>query len=109
MSDVHYESDKSDAIGVPVAYDLGMQRFCWAGHVITNWMGDEGFMKKLSARCILFNVFGDTQFVGGAVAKKWTEGDEYLVEIAIKTVNQRGEETMPGKAVVSLPSKVKWV
>jgi hypothetical protein len=43
------------------------------------------------------------------VAKKWTEGDEYLVEIAIKTVNQRGEETMPGKAVVSLPSKVKWV
>ncbi|MCX5995777.1 MAG: MaoC family dehydratase N-terminal domain-containing protein [Chloroflexi bacterium] len=109
MADVHYESDKSDAIGVPVAYDLGMQRFCWAGHVITNWMGDEGFMKKLSARCILFNVFGDTQFVGGAVAKKWTEGDEYLVEIAIKTVNQRGEETMPGKAVVSLPSKVKWV
>jgi len=109
MADVHYESDKSDAIGVPVAYDLGMQRFCWAGHVITNWMGDEGFMKKLSARCILFNVFGDTQFIGGAVAKKWTEGDEYLVEIAIKTVNQRGEETMPGKAVVSLPSKVKWV
>jgi hypothetical protein len=54
-------------------------------------------------------VFGDTQFVGGTVAKKWTEGDEYLVEIAIKTVNQRGEETMPGKAVVSLPSKVKWV
>jgi len=109
MSDVHYESDKSDAIGVPVAYDLGMQRFCWAGHVITNWMGDEGFLKKLSARCILFNVFGDTQFIGGAVAKKWTEGDEYLVEIAIKTVNQRGEETMPGKAVVSLPSKVRWV
>jgi len=109
MADVHYESDKSDAIGVPVAYDLGMQRFCWAGHVITNWMGDEGFMKKLSARCILFNVFGDTQFIGGAVAKKWTEGDESLVEIAIKTVNQRGEETMPGKAVVSLPSKVKWV
>jgi ATP-dependent Clp protease adapter protein ClpS len=109
MSDVHYESDKSDAIGVPVAYDLGMQRFCWAGHVITNWMGDEGFLKKLSARCILFNVFGDTQFVGGAVAKKWTEGDEYLVEIAIKTVNQRGEETMPGRAVVSLPSKVRWI
>ncbi len=109
MSDVHYESDKSDAIGVPVAYDLGMQRFCWAGHLITNWMGDEGFMKKLSARCIRFNVFGDTQFISGTVAKKWVEGDEYLVEIAIKTVNQRGEETMPGKAVVSLPSKVRWI
>jgi acyl dehydratase len=109
MADVHYESDKSDAIGVPVAYDLGMQRFAWAGHLITNWMGDEGFLKKLSARCILFNVFGDTQWVGGTVANKYQEGDEYLVEIQIKTVNQRGEETMPGKALVSLPSKVKWV
>jgi acyl dehydratase len=109
MADVHYESDKSDAIGVPVAYDLGMQRFAWAGHLITNWMGDEGFLKKLSARCVLFNVFGDTQWVGGTVAKKYQEGDEYLVEIQIKTVNQRGEETMPGKALVSLPSKVKWV
>jgi len=109
MADVHYESDKSDAIGVPVAYDLGMQRFSWAGHLITNWMGDEGFLKKLNARCILFNVFGDTQFLYGTVSNKWQEGDEYLVEIDIKTVNQRGEETMPGKATVSLPSKVKWV
>lgn len=109
MADVHYESDKSDAIGVPVAYDLGMQRFSWAGHLMTNWMGDEGFLKKLSARAIRFNVFGDTQWVGGTVAKKYQEGDEYLVDVEIKTVNQRGEETMPGNATVSLPSKVRWV
>ena len=109
MADVHYESDKSDAIGVPVAYDLGMQRFSWAGHLITNWMGDEGFLKKISARCIRFNVFGDTQWVGGTVANKHQEGDEYLVEIEISTLNQRGEQTMPGKALVSLPSKMRWV
>ncbi len=109
MADVHYESDKSDAIGVPIAYDLGIQRFTWAGHLMTNWMGDEGFLKKLSARCTLFNMFGDTQFIGGTVAKKYQEGNEYLVDIEIKTVNQRGEETMPGKATVSLPSKGRWI
>jgi acyl dehydratase len=109
MADVHYESDKSDAIGVPVAYDLGVQRFSWAGHLMTNWMGDDGFLKKLSARCIRFNMFGDTQFIGGTITKKYQEGDEYLVDVEIKTVNQRGEETMPGKATVSLPSKVIWV
>ena len=109
MADVHYESDKSDAIGVPVAYDLGMQRFSWAGHLMTNWIGDEGFLKKLSARCILFNVFGDTQFLHGTVTKKYQEGDEYLVDVEIKTLNQRGELTMPGTATVSLPSKVRWV
>lgn len=109
MADVHYESSKSDAIGVPVAYDLGVQRFTWAGHLITNWMGDEGFLRKLSARCIRFNVFGDTQFVGGTVINKYRDGDEYLVDIEIKCINQRGEDIMPGKATVSLPSKVKWI
>jgi acyl dehydratase len=109
MADVHYESSKSDAIGVPVAYDLGIQRFTWAGHLITNWMGDEGFLRTLSARCVRFNMFGDTQFVGGMVTEKHQEGDEYLVDIEIKTVNQRGEETMPGKATVSLPLRMRWV
>ena len=109
MADVHYESSKSDAIGVPVAYDLGMQRFSWAGHLMTNWMGDEGILRKLSARCILFNVFGDTQFLHGTVTKKYQEGDEYLVDVEIKTLNQRDELTMPGTATVALPSKVRWV
>lgn len=109
MSDVHYESDKSDAIGVPVAYDLGMQRFAWIGHLMCNWMGDEGFLKKVDARCVLFNVFGDTQYLNGTVTKKWQEENEWLVEVEIKTVNQRGESTMPGTAVVSLPSKSMWI
>jgi hypothetical protein len=109
MADVHYESSKSDAIGVPVAYDLGVQRFSWAGHLLTNWMGDDGFLKKLDARCKLFNVFGDTQFLGGTVTRKYQEGNEYLADIEIRTTNQQGENTMPGHATVSLPSKVMWV
>ena len=109
IADVHYESAKSDAIGVPIAYDLGMQRFSWAGHLITNWMGDDGFLKKLNARCILFNVFGDTQFLKGKVARKYQDGGEYLVDIEIRTENQRGENTMPGLATVSLPSKSMWI
>ena len=109
MADIHYESSKSDAIGVPVAYDLGVQRFSWAGHLLTNWMGDDGFLKKLDARCKLFNVFGDTQFLSGTVSRKYQEGDEYLVDIEIRTMNQRGENTMPGHGTVSLPSKTKWV
>ena len=109
MVDVHYDSTKSGAIGVPVAYDYAIQRFSWAGHLITNWMGDDGFLKKISLRCVLFNVFGDTQFLKGAVTKKYQEGGEYLVDVEIKCENQRGELTMPGTATVSLPSKVQWV
>lgn len=109
MADVHYESANADAIGVPVAYDLAVQRFTWAGHLITNWMGDDGFLKKLSARCKPFNVFGDTQWLKGKVVKKYQEKDEYLVDIEIHTENQRGENTMPGMATICLPSKFAWV
>lgn len=109
MADVHYESAKSDAIGVPVAYDLAVQRFSWTGHLITNWMGDDGFLKKLSARCTLFNVFGDTQWLKGKVVKKYQDGENYLVDVEIRTENQCGEVTMPGMATVSLPSKSMWV
>lgn len=108
MFDVHYDSAKSDAIGVPIAYDFAVQRFSWAGHLMTNWMGDDGFLKKISLRCVLFNVFGDTQFLKGAVTKKYQEGGEYLVDVEIKCENQKGELTMPGTATVSLPSKVQW-
>lgn len=109
MADVHYDSDKSDAIGVPIAYDLAMQRFSWSGHLLCNWMGDDGFLKKVSLRCTRFNMFGDTQWLSGKVARKYQEGDEYLVDVEISTKNQRGEEIMPGSATISLPSKVKWV
>ena len=72
-------------------------------------MGDDGSLKKLNARCILFNVLGDTQFLKGTVVKKYQEGNEYLVDIEIRAENQRGENTMPGLATVSLPSKSRWI
>jgi hypothetical protein len=109
MDGVHYESSKSDAIGVPVAYDLGIQRFRQAGHLITDWMGDDGFLKRLDARCKLFSVFGDTQTLKRTVVKERQEGDKHLVNIEIRAEDQRGENAMPGRATVSLPLRCAWI
>ena len=105
----HYEDTFARTQGTDGTIVHGLLKHAWLIQLVTGWMGDEGFLKKLSARCILFNVFGDTQWVGGKIANKFQEGDEYLVEIEISTLNQRGEQTMPGKALVSLPSKMRWV
>jgi hypothetical protein len=73
--------------------------------MMTNWMGDDGFLKRLSAQGRLFNLFGDTQWMSGKVVKKYKEGREYAVDLDIWCDNQRGERTTIGSATVWLPSK----
>ena len=43
---VHMEETRAQEIGIPGAYDYGCQRSSWLGHVLTNWMGDDGFLKS---------------------------------------------------------------
>ena len=48
---VHFLDDVARSItGEPFAFNMGIQRLCWLGHLMTNWMGDDGFLKKLSAQ-----------------------------------------------------------
>jgi len=102
---VHMEDTRAQTIGLPGAYDYGCQRISWLGNLLTNWMGDDGFVKRLRAELRRFNVVGDTTWLKGKVTKKYEKDDELLVDIDCWGENQRGEITMPGKATVRLPSK----
>jgi len=100
---VHMEDSRAQTIGIPGAYDYGCQRISWLGNVITNWMGDDGFMKRLDATLKRFNIVGDTHWMKGKVVKKYVENEEHLVDIECWGENQRGETTLPGSATVRLP------
>src|SRR5262249_28112578 len=43
----HFDAEIAREIGMPNAYDQGWQRLNWAGHLLTNWGGDTGFVRKL--------------------------------------------------------------
>jgi len=102
---VHMEESRAQTVGIPGAYDYGCQRISWLGNLITNWMGDDGFLKKLRGELRRFNIVGDTTWLKGKVTRKYVEDGQYLVDIDCWGENQRGEMTMPGTAVVVLPSK----
>ncbi len=102
---VHMEDTRAQEIGLPGAYDYGCQRISWLGSLITNWMGDGGFLKRLRGELRRFNIIGDTQWCKGTIVKKYVQNSEHLVEIDCWAENQRGEKTLLGKAVVALPSK----
>jgi acyl dehydratase len=101
----HLRDSVAEAVGVPGAYDYGPQRVSWLGTLMTNWMGDDAFLKRLRVEVRRFNVYGDTQFCKGRVARKYIHNGNALVDVDIWTENQRGEITAPGMATVQLPSR----
>ena len=106
---VHWDNWMAAEIGMPAAYDYGSQRGAWAVHLITNWMGDDAWLKKIEVMYRGMNFLGDTTWIKGKVVRKWTEGPEYLADVEIAGINQRKAVTMPGHAIVALPSRVGGV
>ena len=105
MIRVHDASETASAVGLPQAYDYGCQRMCWLGQLPTNWMGDDGTLKRLHGRLHRFNYIGDTTWIKGKVTGKRREGDDHLVELDIWAENQLKEVTATGNCTVSLPPK----
>lgn len=91
--------------GLENASDYGPQRICWLGQFVTDWMGDDGTLKKLSGRIRHPSIIGDSNFVKGKVKDKYVKDGEYLVNCEIRVENQSGLVTAPGEATIALPSR----
>ena len=102
---IHMDDKVARMVGVPAAYDFGVQRVALFTTLLTNWMGDDGFLWKIRGELRRFNMTGDTQWFKGKVAGKHKENGIYSVDIDCYAENQRKEVTMPGKATVILPSR----
>jgi hypothetical protein len=90
---------------MPRAYDQGWMRINWAGHLLTNWCGDAGFVRYLGATLPALNMAGDLSTFHGKVMGKRHEDGEHLVDIDVWAVNQNGVKNTVGNAVVRLPSR----
>lgn len=103
---VHYNKQAANAMGLPYSYDVGTQRHCWQIHLLTNWMGDEGWLKRSKAEYRVFVYLSDAVRLTGKVTKKYEdeEGD-CCVDVETHATNQRGEDVMPGTATIALPSQ----
>jgi acyl dehydratase len=101
----HFDAEIAREIGMPAAYDQGWQRMNWAGHLLTNWCGDAGFVRKLDGKVPMPNFVGDlTKLTGKVVAKRKEEG-EALVVVEWWGTNQRGGQNCHGSATIRLPSR----
>jgi hypothetical protein len=105
---VHYLDHFARAIGVERAYDYGNQRMAWLCNLFTNWMGDDGFLWKMSGDERAFNMIGDITIIEGKVSKKYVDDNKTCIDIDAWAKNQRGDLSMPPRtSTVILPSR-EW-
>jgi len=103
---VHILNPFAHTIGVERAYDYGCQRMSWLCNLFTNWMGDDGFLWKMSGDLRAFNQMGDITTFEGKVTKKYIEDGKCCVNIEAWAKNQRDEWSMPPHtSTIILPSK----
>jgi hypothetical protein len=102
---VHWDEAFALEVGAPGAYDYGPERCSWLTHHITNWMGDDGFLRKSKCQIRRHNPDGDVIFIDGIVARKFVEDGKHLVEVSQTAQTHRGEASANGVAIVELPTR----
>jgi acyl dehydratase len=99
---LHWDSEWAASVGLPAPYDYGQMRTAWMAHLLTDWMGDDGFVLELDIRARGFNFHGDVHTCTGTVTATAAGGE---VALTVTATNQRGEDTITGTARVLLPTR----
>lgn len=105
LYELHYDKDTATAQGFKDVIVHGRLKGALLAQAVTDWIGDEGRVKKLTCNNRGADYPGDEFTVKGKVTRKFEEGGERLVALDLWGENPAGEKTTFGTAVVSLPSK----
>ena len=113
---LHYDNAFADSQGVGSPIVHGALKRQWLIQLMTDWMGEEGTLKKFSCRYRAMDYprnmksltepeEGETWYCKGKVTKKYVEDSQHYVDCNIRLENGKGEVTTPGSATVVLPSR----
>ncbi len=103
---VHWDTELARSVGVPQAYDYGPERISWMATMLTNWIGDHGFLTELYGEMRRFNMIGDITYCRGQVTERIPGADGTgTIKLNIETRDQRDQQTAKGWAKISLPMR----
>lgn len=103
--DWHFEDAIAQLAGMPYAFQIGKFGEMLLTHVVTNWMGDDGFVKMIDFQIRRINIMGDMNWMKGNVKRKYVDNGEHLVDLDIRAENQDGKVIIKGTTTVQLISR----
>jgi len=103
---LHWDKLTADKTGYPHPYDFGHSRQMWEMNAMTDWMGDNGWLKRNSAQYRGLVMLSDVVRIHSKITKKYIDDDgEPCVDIEHHAINQREQDVQPGSSTVALPSR----
>ena len=102
---IHYDVNFAKNNGLPDIILHGALKNAFLGQLMTDYVGFDGTLKKLSCQYRAMDIPGTPVFAKGNVVKKYVEENENIVECEIWLENEEGQKTTPGYAIVSLPNR----
>lgn len=108
-SDQEYEDILSVRnMGFVTPVSRGLHRACTAGQVITDWMGDDGFVRSMDVSLPNHFLYGDTMWLTAKVTDKYQEQVEdqtyHAVKVQVVGTNQLKEIILKCDSVIYLPN-----
>ena len=102
---IHYDKDFALKNGLPGVIVHGWLKLAFLGQMLTDWLGEKGTLEKLNASYRGVNLVNEEIFCYGKVVKKYSENGKNYARVEIWAEDPRGERTVSGAAVVTLPSR----
>ena len=87
------------------AFGMGNLRYAYLVNALRDWIGDEAEVREIGCQYRAINQKNDTLSVVGKVVEKEVVDGENRVKLTTNVMNQNGEATCPGHAVVVLPNR----
>ena len=87
------------------AFGMGNLRYAYIVNALRDWIGDEAEIREVGCQYRVINQKHDVLTVTAKVVEKSTENGENLVKLETNVLNQDGESTCPGHAILVLPSR----
>ena len=103
--DRHNSDTIARAQGLPRAIVSGIHSQALLGKAVSDWMGDDGFLRILDCQCRKPFYFGDLSFQRGTVTGKYERDGKYYVNLDMEAVRQDGVPHTTAQAVVELPAR----
>lgn len=100
---VHHDTAYAQSRGAP---DMFLNILTTNGYIaryVTDWAGPEAMVKRIAIRLGVPAVPGKTLRFNGEITKREVEGDECILELAVRAANDLGDHAT-GTVTVTLPA-----
>jgi hypothetical protein len=91
--------------GLEAQAATGPQLTSWLIHLITNWIGDQGFLSRLKATITESPLLGSTTTFSGTIVDRGRSEMDNWCELAIEGHLQNNEKIIYATALIHLPAK----